>query len=88
MIAVLLLLTALTALLGWLCLSPARLAAAGTVLLIAHPVLTVTLTTLAALALTVAAARIVYRSLRDGGWHLVTIQRPAFAVSQAGGMAP
>ncbi|MCP2336975.1 hypothetical protein [Actinomadura rupiterrae] len=87
MTAVLLLLTALTALAGWLCLSPIRLAAAGSVLLFAHPVLTVTLTTVAALALTVAAVRIVHRSLRDGGWHLVTVQRPAFAVSRAGGMA-
>ncbi|CNF02047.1 Uncharacterised protein [Mycobacterium tuberculosis] len=71
----------------WLCLSPVRLAAAGVVLLITHPVPTFALTSVAALVLTVAGVRLVYRSLSDGGWYLVTVQRPAFAVSRAGGVA-
>ena len=71
----------------WLCLSPLRLAAAGAALLITHPVPTFALTAVAVLAVTVAAGRMAYRSLREGGWYLVTVQRPAFAVSRAGGVA-
>jgi hypothetical protein len=71
----------------WLCLSPARLAAAGVALLIVHPVPTFALTAVAVLAVTVAGVRLVARSLREGGWYLVTVQRPAFAVSRAGGVA-
>jgi hypothetical protein len=78
---------AMLALAGWLCLSPLRLAAVGAVLLIAHPAPTFALTAVAVLAVTVAAVRLVCRSLRDGGWYLVTVQRPAFAVSRAGGVA-
>ncbi|WP_433138979.1 hypothetical protein ACQPZ8_38060 [Actinomadura nitritigenes] len=78
---------AVLAAVGWLCLSPLRFAAAGAVLLIVHPVPTFALTAVAVLAVTVAAARMVCRSLRDGGWYLVTVQRPAFAVSRAGGVA-
>ena len=82
-----LLVVAVLAVAGWLCLSPARLAGAGAVLLITHPLPTFALTAVAALALTVAGGRLVYQSLRDGGWYLVTVQRPAYAVSRAGGVA-
>ncbi|WP_412516475.1 hypothetical protein K8Z49_37885 [Actinomadura madurae] len=71
----------------WLTLSPVRLAGAGVVLLITHPVPTFALTAVVTVALTVAAARMAYRSLREDGWCLVTVQRPAFAVSRAGGVA-
>ncbi|MFG1856004.1 hypothetical protein ACGFJT_29520 [Actinomadura geliboluensis] len=71
----------------WLCLSPMRLAGAGAVLLITYPVPTFVLTTVAVLALAVGAARLAYRSLREGGWCLVTVQRPAYAMSRAGGVA-
>ncbi|WP_412519725.1 hypothetical protein K8Z49_17210 [Actinomadura madurae] len=70
----------------WLSLSPFRLAGAGVVLLITHPVPTFALVTVVAVALTVAAARVAYRSLREDGWYLVTVQRPALAVSRAGGV--
>lgn len=78
---------AVLAAVGWLCLSPFRLAAAGAVLLITHPVPAFALTVVAVLAVTVAAGRMACRSLRDGGWYLVTVQRPAFAVSRAGGVS-
>jgi glycosyltransferase A (GT-A) superfamily protein (DUF2064 family) len=86
MTAVLLLVTAL-AVAGWLCMSPVRLAGAGAVLLITHPVPTVAFTAVAALGVTVAGVRLVYRSLSEGGWYLVTVQRPAYATSRAGGVA-
>jgi hypothetical protein len=86
MTAVVLVLAVLAAV-CWLCLSPMRLASAGAVLLITHPVPTFVLTTVAVLALAVAAARLAYRSLREGGWSLVTVQRPAYAMSRAGGVA-
>ncbi|SPT59251.1 hypothetical protein [Actinomadura madurae] len=71
----------------WLSLSPFRLAGAGVALLITHPVPTFALTVVVAVALTVAAARMAYRSLREDGWCLVTVQRPALSVSCAGGVA-
>ncbi|MEU9872214.1 hypothetical protein AB0C87_30720 [Actinomadura sp. NPDC048021] len=86
MTAVILVLAVL-AVAGWLCLSPVRLAVAGAVLLITHPVPTVALTAVAALGVTVAGVRLVYRSLSEGGWYLVTVQRPAYATSRAGGIA-
>jgi hypothetical protein len=86
MTAVLLLVTAL-AVAGWLCLSPVRLAGAGAVLLITRPVPTFALTAVAALGVTVAGVRLAYRSLSEGGWYLVTVQRPAYATSRAGGVA-
>ncbi|MCP9951423.1 hypothetical protein [Actinomadura madurae] len=56
-------------------------------LLITHPVPTFALTAVMTVALTVVAGRMAYQSLRADGWCLVTIQRPAFAVSRAGGVA-
>ncbi|WP_026415428.1 hypothetical protein [Actinomadura oligospora] len=85
---IVILLTAVLVAVGWLCLSPVRLAGVGAVLLVTHPMLMFALTALAMLALTAYAARIIYRSLRAGGWHLLTVERPAFAISKAGGMAP
>ncbi|MFC4906611.1 hypothetical protein [Actinomadura gamaensis] len=87
MTALILIGTALAALLGWLCSSPIRLAGAGAVLLIAHPVPVFALTVAAVLAVTTVAARMLHRSLREGGWWLVTVERPAFAVSRAAGVA-
>ncbi|TDC72519.1 hypothetical protein E1285_45165 [Actinomadura sp. 7K507] len=71
----------------WLCLSPARLAAAGVALLLAHPAPTMVVTTVVTVALTMFAGRLIYRSLREDGWCLVTVHRPAFAASRAGGVA-
>lgn len=71
----------------WLFLSPVRLAAAGVVLLLTHPVPTFVFTSVAVLAVTLAAGGVAFRSLRDGGWYLVTVQRAGFAVSRAGGVA-
>ncbi|KAB2380655.1 hypothetical protein [Actinomadura montaniterrae] len=90
MTALLLVLAVLAALagLGWLCLSPVRLGAAGAVLVAAHPAATIAVTAAVTAVLTVAAARMAYRSLREGGWCLVTVQRAAFAVSRAGGVTP
>ncbi|KAB2390493.1 hypothetical protein [Actinomadura montaniterrae] len=89
MTALLLVLAVLAGLAGlcWLCLSPVRLAAAGAVLVTAHPVPTLAVTAVVTAVLTVVAGRMAYRSLRDGGWCLVTVQRAAFAVSRAGGVA-
>jgi hypothetical protein len=89
MTALFLVLAVLAGLAGlcWLSLSPLRLTAVGAVLLITHPVPTFALTALAVLALAVAAGRMAYRSLREGGWCLVTVQRAAFAVSRAGGVS-
>ncbi|MGI5324075.1 hypothetical protein [Actinomadura nitritigenes] len=87
MTAALLLVMAALAMAGWLCLSPVRLAAAGAALLIVHPAPTLALTAVAVLAVTVAGVRLVSRSLRDGGWYLVTVQRPTYVVSRAGGVA-
>ena len=84
MTAVLMTLTVLAAAVCWVCASPVRLAVAGGVLLVTHPASTAALTTVAALAVTVAAGRIAYRTLRAEGWHLVTVQRPDFA--PAGGV--
>lgn len=78
MTAVLLTLAAFAAV-CWLCASPVRLAAAGGVLLVTHPAPTAALTAVTAIAVTVAAGRMAYRSLRAEGWHLVTVQRPDFA---------
>lgn len=86
MTAALLLVTVL-AVAGWLCLSPVRLAVAGAVLLVAHPVPTFVLTAAAVLGVTVVGVRLAYRSLSEGGWYLVTVQRPAYATSRAGGVA-
>ncbi|TDB87053.1 hypothetical protein [Actinomadura sp. 7K534] len=80
----LILAVAVLAALCWLYVSPLRLAAAGGVLAVAHPVPTVALTALAVTAMTVAAAVSVYRTLRAEGWHLVTVQRPPLA--PAGGV--
>ncbi|MFG2002120.1 hypothetical protein ACGFNU_23510 [Spirillospora sp. NPDC048911] len=68
----------------WVCASPVRLAVAGAVLMIAHPVPTFAVTAVATVALTMAAVWMAYRSLGEGGWWLITVQRPAFAVSRAG----
>ncbi|MEU4821362.1 hypothetical protein AB0H37_05765 [Actinomadura sp. NPDC023710] len=81
------LILAVLAVAGLLCLSPVRLASAGAVLLITHPVPTVVLTAVAVLGVTVAGVRLAYRSLSEGGWYLVTVQRPAYATSRAGGVA-
>ncbi|MFD0904657.1 hypothetical protein [Actinomadura sediminis] len=78
---------AVLALAGWLCLSPARLAVVGAALLITHPVPTFVLTAVAVLGVTVACVRLTRRSLSEGGWYLVTVQRPAYAKSRAGGVA-
>lgn len=86
MTTVILLLATLTGA-GWLLLSPVRLASLGAVLLVTHPVSTFAITTVLTLTLIAIAARIIYRSLHDGGWHLLTVGRPAYAVSRAGGMA-
>ncbi|WP_433467009.1 hypothetical protein [Spirillospora sp. CA-128828] len=69
-------LAALTALACWLCSSPVRLTFAAGALLATHPAPTLTLTAVVTAGLTVAAGALVYRSLRDGGWHLVTVYRP------------
>lgn len=92
MIAVLLLLAVLAAGVCWVCASPVRLVVAGGVLLVAHPAPTLALTVLAVAVVTVAAGVLVYRSLRGGGWHLVTVCRPALApvapvLVPAGGVA-
>ncbi|MFE9100167.1 hypothetical protein [Actinomadura geliboluensis] len=79
MTAVLLTLTVLAAAVCWVCASPVRLAAAGGVLLVTHPAPTVALTAVAAMALTVAAGMLTYRTLRAEGWHLVTVRRPDLA---------
>ncbi|TMR34591.1 hypothetical protein [Actinomadura geliboluensis] len=79
MIAVLVLLAVLAAGVCWVCASPVRLVVAGGVLLVAHPAPTLALTVLAVAVVTVAAGVLVYRSLRGGGWHLVTVCRPALA---------
>ena len=71
----------------WLCLSPVRLAVAGVVVLLAHPAPTFVVTVVVGAGLAVFAGRLAYRSLRDGGWWLVSVHRPAFAVSRAGGVA-
>jgi hypothetical protein len=82
-IVVMVLLTAFGAV-WWLCLSPARLAGAGAVLLVAHPVPGLAFATVAALAVLVAAALLACRSLAEDGWSLVTIRRPAPAAPVAG----
>ncbi|MFG1850820.1 hypothetical protein ACGFJT_03185 [Actinomadura geliboluensis] len=92
MIAVLLLLAVLAAGVCWVCASPVRLVVAGGVLLVSHPAPTLALTVLAVAVVTVAAGVLVYRSLRGGGWHLVTVCRPAAApvapvLVPAGGVA-
>ncbi|SFP66804.1 hypothetical protein SAMN04489713_11668 [Actinomadura madurae] len=85
MTAVLLTLAALAAF-CWVCASPVRLAAAGGVLLVSHPVQTFALTAVAAVALTVAAVVFTVRTVRAEGWHLVTVQRPNLAPVPAGGV--
>lgn len=86
MIAALLMLAALLAAVCWLCASPVRLAAAGGVLLVTHPVPTFALTAVAAVAVTVAAVVFTVRTVRAEGWHLVTVQRPNLAPAPAGGV--
>lgn len=76
MIAVLLVLAALAAAACWVCASPARLAAAGAVVLVAHPAPTFAATGVVAAGLTVATVVLVWRSVRADGWHLVTVHRP------------
>ncbi|TYB47872.1 hypothetical protein [Actinomadura chibensis] len=68
----------------WLCSSPLRLAAAGGVLAFAHPVPVVAVAVVTAVAVIAVAGRVIYRSLRAEGWHLVTVHRPGYAVSRAG----
>ncbi|GAA4309876.1 hypothetical protein ACFQY7_55790 [Actinomadura luteofluorescens] len=88
MTAVLLMLSALAAVACWVCASPARLAVAGGVLLVTHPAPTLALTALVVAGLTAASGVLVYRSLRDGGWHLVTVCRPNLAPALSPALAP
>ena len=66
---------------------PVRLAVAGGVLLVTHPAPTLALTVLVTAGLMVAAGVLAYRSLRGGGWHLVTVHRPNLVPAPVGGVA-
>lgn len=87
MTAALMTLTILAAAVCWVCASPVRLAVAAGVLLVTHPAPTLVLTAVAAVAVTAAAGRVVYRTLRAEGWHLVTVQRPGLAPAPVGGVS-
>lgn len=71
----------------WVCLSPLRLAVAGVVMLAAYPVPVFVVTAVVAVAVALAAVRLAYRSVCADGWYLVTVHRPGFAQSRAGGVA-
>jgi hypothetical protein len=80
--AVLVLALALAGLVAWVFASPARLVMPVGVALAAHPAATVAVTAAVVAVLVTVGTVIVWRSLADSGWSLVTVTRPA-----AGGVA-
>lgn len=81
----LVLVLAVLAVAWWVCLSPARLATAGAVFMLAFPAPPLAVTVLATIGATAAAVALVHRVVSAEGWHLVTIARPNLA--PVGGVA-